>query len=207
MKRFAFSVIVALVVILALPALVDRAQDEPADEPEKEKKPKKPDAKALLEKAGKAVGGVWVEQAGIDDPNAPHGKFSSEWGINKKMLKGKTWWLQDGKDTLIYEGIQFWHPDEEKLMHYEVGFTGGIFDGASELKDGKWINKFTSYEGGKTVEYEQHGEYLNDNTMTSIVYVKQDGKLKKFREYKFYRKPKGWPNEDADEEKDDETEE
>ena len=191
MKRIAFSVFASLLLTVALPVFMS-AEDE--EQPAEIK-----DEPSSLEDCGKAVGGIWIAEEGIKDPSAPHGRFISEWGVNEKVCRSRTYWVQDGKETQIYEGAQYWHPKRKELVFFEVSFQGELYDGTIVKRGDLSVSKWTAYSEKGEVEYEQRGEYLDDDTMISEVYYKKDGEWVHMRTYKFHRKPLDWKPEEKNE--------
>jgi hypothetical protein len=158
-----------------------------------------------LATAKRAVGGVWVAEQGISDPIAPHGRFTARLGINGKIVHDQTWWFQDGKPTHggpIYEGSTYWHPGRKEVAFYQMSQAGELFEGnVEEREDGTTVTRWKAYSERGVVDYESHGRYLDDDTMTSTVYVRRGEELHQLHAFKFHRKPEGWPetDESADE--------
>lgn len=180
---------VALALLLALPIWMAAQEGEkPQPEPKTEAKPAA-DPMAL---AGKAVGGEWVDEKGVKDPTAPHGRFLCTWGMGNKIVYSKTFWVKDRKATQIYEGASYWHPSRKKVVYFEIPAAGGLYEGETDEKDGVSIARFSDITDKGVVHYEQHGKYLDDDTMESTVYVKKGDELVKSHAFKFHRKPIGW---------------
>lgn len=148
--------------------------------------------KAFLELAGKAVGGEWVDEKGVKDPSAPHGRFTTEWGIGKKLLNSRTYWVTARKAAQIYEGSSYWHPEKKCGAFFSVGAAGQLHDGTIEDKDGLSTYRFRLSSAKGVSDWEQHTKYLDADTMESTVYTKKDGKLVVAHAFKFHRKPVGW---------------
>jgi hypothetical protein len=190
MKRLA----VALLIALFLPVFMGAEDEKPAEKPA--------DKPSSLEESAKGIGGIWIAEQGIKDPKAPHGRFRVEWGVNKKLIRSRTWWVKDGIETQIYEGAQYWHPGRKELVFFEVAASGELYEGVIVEREGAHLSKWTAHSDKGSVEYEQHGEYVDDDTMNSRVYYRKDGELVLLSTYKFHRKPDGWTgDEDKPEEK------
>lgn len=186
--KSALRTMLAVFVVAALPLLMTAQEGEkPAATPA----PADP-AKAYLELAGKAVGGEWVDQKGIDNPEAPHGRFICTWGVNNKIVLSKTFWANKGVATQIYDGSTYWHPEKKCAVSFSIGAEGQVHDGTVEEKDGVSITRFTVTDAKGTTDWEQHGKYLDKDTMESTVYVKKDGKLIPSHVFKFHRKEIGF---------------
>lgn len=189
MKRFMFSLLAAMLLAVSVPMLSadDEAKPEaPKDEP------------ATLEDCGKAVGGIWIGEEGIKDPKAPHGRFISEWGVNEKVCRSRTYWVQGGKEMQIYEGAQYWHPKRKELVFFEVSYQGELYDGTIVKRGEESVSKWTAYSDKGEVEYEQRGSYIDNDTMVSKVYYKKDGEWVHMRTYKFHRKPLDWKGDEPE---------
>jgi hypothetical protein len=186
------SALRALFAVLAIGALPLLMTAQEGDKPAPAETPAAAPAKAYLEIAGKAVGGEWVDQKGIDDPEAPHGRFICTWGVNNKIVLSKTYWANKGKAVQIYDGSTYWHPEKKCAVSFSIGAEGQVHEGTVEEKDGVSIVRFQVLSAAGATDWEQHGKYLDKDTMESTVYVKKDGKLVPSHVFKFHRKEIGF---------------
>lgn len=169
--------------------LEDEDKDGQDDAAPAEEKP------SSLAETGKMVGGKWVTEGGVKDPKSTHVYFTSEWGVNNKLLCDHTWRVKDGKATQFEEGNVYWHPGRKELIFVQVTESGAIFLGAITDKDGTYVWRFTAYGEKGEAEFIQTVKYTDDDTMESKVVVKKEGEWKPAMELKFLRKPIDWPKE------------
>lgn len=146
-----------------------------------------------LEHSGRLVGGQWVTQT---DAAKPYNGFKLEWGIGKQLIWGSTFSVKAGERSVLYEGAQFWHPAEKKLLYFECAANGDVYEGEIKRKGEAEIAAFTAYsEKGKT-SYEQHSRLTDKDTLESTVYIRDGAELKRAHSFSFTRKPESWPKPD-----------
>lgn len=175
----------ALLIALFLPVFMG-AEDEKPEAPAPKEEP------ASLDDSARAIGGIWVAEDGVKDPKAPHGRFTAEWGVGKKLIRSRTYWVQGGKQSLLYEGAQYWHPGRKALVFYEMEHTGNLFEGEIVKLGDEYVTRWSAHTAAGEIKYERRGEYLDDDTMLSRLFEVRDGEPVLVAEYKLLRKPDGW---------------
>lgn len=163
----------------------EKQNDESPDTPEPQP--------SSLEHSGKLVGGQWVTQT---DPERPYNGFKLEWGIGKQLIWGCTFAVKAGERSVLYEGAQYWHPAEKKLLYVECAANGDVYEGEIQRKVETEIAAFTAYSDKGQTSYEQHSRLTDKDTLESTVYVRDGADLKKAHSFKFTRKPENWPKPD-----------
>src|SRR5262249_38735376 len=105
-----------LVLLLTTPI---RGEDKPATDP--------------LAPLAKFVGGEWITDGKWSDGTELHARGVYSWGVNRKVILGKTYVL-DGKggEYQRYEEIFFWHPKQQRLLHISVAFNGEVSETVCE---------------------------------------------------------------------------
>jgi hypothetical protein len=145
-----------LLTLVALTGLVlpARAADEP--------KPADP-----LEPFARFVGGAWESEGDFKV------RVVYDWGLNKKLLKIKSY--LSGKDgfQLVYESGVYWHPEKKQVVFQSVSAKGGLFEGVMTAKDNVYTSVFTSFDGDKATRYRQTIEFLDDDHVVWTVLGKK----------------------------------
>jgi hypothetical protein len=75
------------------------------------------------------VEGQWAEGSSL------HARSVYEWGLNKKILKAKTFVRDGDKEYQRYESVLAWHPDKKSLYEISFAFDGAISEYLIESKD------------------------------------------------------------------------
>lgn len=93
------------------------------------------------------VGGRWV---------ADDGTYSVySWGLGHQSIKVEMYFVIEGNDVLVSEGLWFWHPGEKKIRGYHtaVEMPVNFFDYVTEWEGDTMVNRLVSYG-------EMGGDYL-----------------------------------------------
>jgi hypothetical protein len=156
-RRILGGVVVAAAVCL-LPAA--GADEKPAANP--------------LDGLGFFIGGAWVGQGKGPTPDF-RTRVVYEWGLNKKVLKIRSF-LSDGKgERQVYESFCTYHPDKKKIVFLSVAADGHIFDGTLERKGDAVEYEFVSFFGDKKTAYRQTTRIVdNDNVVWTVLGKKGD---------------------------------
>jgi hypothetical protein len=120
-----------------------------------------------LEPFARFVGGAWESEGDFKV------RVVYDWGLNKKLLKIKSY--LSGKDgfQLVYESGVYWHPEKKQVVFQSVSAKGGLFEGVMTAKDNVYTSVFTSYEGDKATPYRQTLEFLDDDHVLWTVFGKK----------------------------------
>jgi hypothetical protein len=189
--KFAMKLALALitVAIAAIPTL--QAQ---VAEPTPEAKPANP-----LEAAARAVGGIWVEESEVKNPDGKYVKTQTVWDVNQKALLSKAWQVSGDDETLVFEGGIYWHPKRKERVMWAVASNGAVMDGTVTPKDDTQTTVWTLCSEGMTLEGENRATYIDDDTITTDEFVKSQKGLQKTRTLRMVRQKEDWkPTTDKD---------
>jgi hypothetical protein len=88
-----------------------------------------------------------------------------EWGVGRKSVKSRSYFMVDGSPKLVSEGIWFWHPGEKEIkgvftaIHMPVTF----FDYTTRFEDKKMVNDLRSYDSnGNEMVYAETWDFKDD---------------------------------------------
>jgi hypothetical protein len=142
--------------------------------------PSTPPADPLLPFA-RFVGGAWETEGDFKV------HVAYEWGLNKKLLKIKSYFVGKNGPQLAYESVVYWHPQKKEVVFQSISAQGGMFDGVMTPKGDVYTSVFTSYEGDKVVPFRQTIEFLDDDHVLWTVLGKKGDEwveLHKAREHR-----------------------
>jgi hypothetical protein len=131
-------------------------------------------AKSPLEPLARFVGGAWVGKGKGPIPDF-RTKVVYEWGLNRKLLKARSYLVSDKGERLVYESVFTWHPGKKKIVFLSVSAEGGIFDGVLEPKGDTYEFLFTSYFQDKATTFRQAIKFT-DKDHTEWTVSAQKGK-------------------------------
>ena len=110
-----------------------------------------------LEPFARFVGGAWESEGDFKV------KIVYEWGLNKKLLKIKSFLIGKDGPKLVYESSVYWHPEKKEVVFQSVSGQAGLFDGVMTVKGNTFTSVFTSFEGDKATPFLQTLEFLDDD--------------------------------------------
>jgi hypothetical protein len=125
-----------------------------------------------------AIAAARADDPKVDDPLQPFSRFVGgawesegdfkvhivyEWGLNKKLLKIKSYLVGEKGPQLAYESNVYWHPEKKEVVFQSVSARGGLFDGVMTVKDKTYTSVFTSFEAGTATPFRQTIEFLDDD--------------------------------------------
>jgi hypothetical protein len=76
-----------------------------------------------------AVEGKWADGTGLRARNV------CEWGLDKKILKTKSFVRNGDKEYQRYEGIFAWHPEKKSLFQISFAYDGSMTQTLVQSKD------------------------------------------------------------------------
>jgi hypothetical protein len=136
--------------LLALAALLALALPAArADEPKPAADPLQPFARF--------VGGTWESEGDFKV------RVVYDWGLDKKLLKIKSYLIGKDGPKLAYESAVYWHPAKKEVVFQSVSARGGIFDGVMTAEGSVYTSVFNSYDGDKVTPFRQTIEFLDDD--------------------------------------------
>ncbi len=104
------------------------------------------------------IGGRWEFEGGY---------HVFEWSVEKRLVKSSSYFIEDGRPTLVSEGFWFWHPGEKKLKGYAVAVKMPVvfFDYTTKFENERIISELRSYSGdGKEEEYIETFQFLDEDS-------------------------------------------
>jgi hypothetical protein len=96
-----------------------------------------------------------------------------EWGLNRRLLKAKSYLQGDKGEQLVYESVFTWHPERKKVIFLSVSAAGGIFEGTLEQRNNTFESRFNSYSAGATSIFRQTIQFLDDDHTVWTVFMKK----------------------------------
>ncbi len=127
------------------------------------------------------VGGAWVSEGDFKV------RVVYEWGLNKKLLKLKSYLVGEEGPRLVYESVVYWHPEKKHIAFQSVSGQGGLFDGVMTVDGKTYRSEFTSYTNGTSSQFKQSIEFLDDDNVLWTVQGKRDGEWVTLNQTKEHR--------------------
>ena len=88
-----------------------------------------------------------------------------EWGVGRRSVKARSYFVVDGEPMLVAEGIWFWHPGENQIkgVFTAVDMPVAFFDYTTRFEDNRMISDLRAYgpTGTETV-YVETWEFTDD---------------------------------------------
>jgi hypothetical protein len=153
----------------------------PAVQADEKKEPNPLDALARF------VGGGWIGEGRHGPDSEFRTRVVYEWGLNRRLLKTKSYLSGDKGERLVYESVFTWHPQKKKLIFLSVSAEGGIFEGAVEQKGDTFEFLFNSYSGSSTSILRQTIQFLDEDHTLWTVFAKKGDDWVKVIESKQHR--------------------
>jgi hypothetical protein len=88
-----------------------------------------------------------------------------EWGLGKRSVKSRSYFIVDGKPQLVSEGSWFWHPGEGQIkgVFTAVEMPVVFFDYTTRFEDGRMVNDLRSYDAaGNESLYVETWEFVDE---------------------------------------------
>jgi hypothetical protein len=111
-----------------------------------------------LEPLGRLVGGEWVARgAEITEAGASlvEAVARYEWGTGRKAIRSRSYTIRDDQQSLEFESLLAWHPQDRTLVFFGVTADGSVLEGtvtgASEVFEFNWEQR----EEGAVASYRQ----------------------------------------------------
>ena len=120
------------------------------------------------------VGGEWVGRGKHDADSDFRTRVVYEWGIDKKLLKAKSYLKGEGGETLVYESVFAWHPAKKAITLLSVV----VADDSSTTPSSRGrrlasIRLHRRLGGDKTTAYRQSIRFLDDDHTEWTVFAKK----------------------------------
>ena len=155
-------VLLGAALALGAPSTLSAADDKPAAEANP------------LEAMARFVGGAWIgEGKGPGGTNDFHTKVAYEWGLNRRLLKLKSFLVRGGAEQPAYETVYFWHPGRRQILFYSISAQGGLFEGTTKANGDTFESQFTSYQGEQATTYRQTVRFVDADHTEWTVHAKK----------------------------------
>lgn len=93
-------------------------------------------------------------------------------GAGGQFLASKTYTVADGKPTLAYEAMQYWHPGEKTLKLLEVSADGTLYEGTLGI-DGNVVTYFwKAYTEDRVIEFKQTITFVGEDRYDFAAFAK-----------------------------------
>lgn len=128
------------------------------------------------------VGGQWHLEGSYQE---------FEWGVGKRSVKSRSYFVADGKPTLVSEGIWFWHPGEKQIKGYftAIDIPFQLFDYTTRFEGNRMVSDLHSYAGnGSRRVYVETWEFKDDKRYEWKLLKKSPEGLKQVLEGIYSRK-------------------
>jgi hypothetical protein len=135
------------------------------------------------------VGGAWVGEGQHGADRDFRTRVVYEWGLNRRLLKAKSYLNGDKGEELVYESVFTWHPQKKTLVFLSVSAGGGIFEGTMEKQGNTFEAHFHSYSGPASSMFRQTIQFLDNDHALWTVFAKKGDDWVKVIESKQHREP------------------
>ncbi len=84
------------------------------------------------------VGGKWYLEGSYQE---------FEWGVGRRSVKARSYFIIDGEPKLVSEGVWFWHPGKEEIkgVFTAIDMPVVFFDYTTRFEGDKMVNDLLSY--------------------------------------------------------------
>jgi hypothetical protein len=125
------------------------------------------------------VGGAWVSKGKGPVKGEFRTRVVYEWGLNRKLLKAKSYLVGDRGEELVYESVFGWHPKRREIFFYSFSGQGYIFEGTVSRQKDTFEILFESHAKAGTATYRQTIQFLDkDHTLWTVFLNKGDEWIK-----------------------------
>ena len=114
-----------------------------------------------------------------------------EWGVGKKSIISKSYFIIDEKPQLVSEGTWFWHPGIEKVKGYftAVMMPAELFDYTSYFENDMMVSELITYDqAGKKSNYLETWQFIDNDHYIWTLFTSNNGDKQKLMGGEFTRK-------------------
>lgn len=99
-----------------------------------------------------------------------------EWGVGKLSVVSKSWYEEDGKRTLLSEGIWFWHPGEGRIRGYftAIGMPVNFFEYATRFEGNTVVSDLVTWSPEGQREEHRETMALSEDAYVWTLYAKTE---------------------------------
>jgi hypothetical protein len=135
--------------------------------------------------------GEWEADAQWADGSPLHARDVIEWGLDKKILKARTFVRDGDKEYQRYEAVMAWRPDRKCLYEISFAFDGEISEYVIESKDADTLLVgWTPYNPDKPSKVRQVIKFLDKDSYRWTITVKDGDDWKQIMDATWKRKAK-----------------
>jgi hypothetical protein len=118
--------------------------------------------------------GEWEVDAKWSDGTPLHARATYAWGVNKKILVGKTFVKDPVKgEYQRYEGILAWHPKKKSLYEVSFAYNGDVSEVLVDAVDKDTLHLgYRPYTEGETQNVRQILHFTGDDAFVWTVSLK-----------------------------------
>jgi hypothetical protein len=97
-----------------------------------------------------------------------------EWGVGRRSVKARSYFIVEDESRLVSEGIWFWHPEEKQIkgIFTAVGMPVEVFEYETRFKGNSLVSKLVAYstEGARS-EYLERWEFVDEMHFVWTLFV------------------------------------
>lgn len=104
------------------------------------------------------------------------------WGVGRRSVIARGYFVVDGKPTLVSEGMWFWHPGEERIKGVvtAVNMPVSFFDYTTRFEGDRMVSELASYDAdGEASRYVETFEFVDDSQYEWTLHTKSGEDLQK----------------------------
>ena len=121
--------------------------------------------------------GEWEGDGKWSDGSALHARAVYTWGVNKKIVVGKTFVKDPAKgEYQRYEGILAWHPKKKSLYEVSFAYNGDVSEVLIDQADKDTLHLgYRPFNDGEPANVRQILHFTGDDAFVWTVSLKADG--------------------------------
>jgi hypothetical protein len=103
------------------------------------------------------VGGQWHLEGSYQE---------FEWGLGRRSVKSRGYFMVDGKPRLVSEGVWFWHPGEKQIkgVFTAIDMPVVFFDYTTPFEKDRMVNDLRAYgPRGNETAYVETWEFTDES--------------------------------------------
>lgn len=104
----------------------------------------------------KLIGGSWHLEGSY---------LELEWGVGRRSVKSRSYFVIDGEPRLVSEGLWFWHPGEQAIKGFftAVDMPVVLFDFTTRFEDNRIVSDLSAYDArGNETSYVETWELVDE---------------------------------------------
>lgn len=127
--------------------------------------------------------GEWTTTGTWENPTKGSIRVVYEWGLNRKVLKGKSYVVSDAGEQLVYETFMTWHPQRKSIVFQSVSAGGALYDGTAAFIDRDTLEfTWNDFQEDKTNVWRQTLRFVDDGAYAWTVFQRQGDQWEKAKE-------------------------